>query len=577
MTSIAAPGFGGSSSVLTDPAGNANAINGPSNFPAINIPQGRRLAKYSSEQVAFYNPSITWAYTTMAGALDKAFLRYGNNTLKVTPSANSAQIRKGSLSMTADPVDQMLTVDVYIPHMVVSGGSGMTISISLFNAIYGAGWSANSVTFSFDSNYLRQGWNSLRMWAGDTNGGSGTGTLAYGAGKTVQGAGCDLTQSMSYFELNVTNMNGLPIYLDGFRRSAKAKTMLVMGFDATGNGSSDDVFTTTLAPFMQSQGYRCYFTNTWVYDMLYQGSADELRKRILYEQYGWDSINHTFNHGGSRPGGTATVTLSRTSNVVTATWGAAHSIPNTSRWNASISGATPSDMNGVFEFEYLSTTTAKFTAAGADGAGTGTITYSTLMQDVVPSASTLSTQIMEHEIIDTANMMRHMGYNRGSTVGAWPNNSVGDISTVIAACVKAGIKLFRAIRGGTCKPSEFGGVDNPYNFGSVEMGSGATATTLQYVKDKLAGAIGRGEHMWTYGHYILDETTAANIAHVNADLNYSPGQNGNPAPPGSAAGGGYWYMGTLKRFIFEAVNVAVAAGTCEVVTPSEFQAALGII
>ena len=145
-------------------------------------------------------------------------------------------------------------------------------------------------------------------------------------------------------------------------------------------------------------------------------------------------------------------------------------------------------------------------------------------------------------------------------------------------CDVAGIRLFRGIKGGTVKISEFG-IDNPLQFGSVEMGSGTTATTLQYVKDKLAGAIGRGEHMWTYGHYILDDADPANAAYAPVDNGYPPGSGGNPNPPAAGAQGGvggYWYYSTLKRFFDEAVQPYVAAGQLEVKRPTDWSLSIGV-
>lgn len=537
-------------------------------IPQIKIAQGRPLVKNSSLQMDYTDPSITWGYSNCTSALDKAYQRFSNYSLRLDITNNSAQILKGSRSITCDPTDQMLALDIYIPFLPQTGSGGHSMNILVTNA---TGYSGNNITFSFDANYLRQGWNSLRMWAGDTNGASGTGTLATGAVKASNGSGCDMAANIGYFEVTFNNMNGKSVYLGQVRRAAKVTPMLVMGFDATGTGTGDNVMVDKVAPLFAEFGRRGYFTVTNIYDMLYAGGADDLRKRTLYNTYGWDAINHTWNHGATRPGGSATVTLSRTSNVVTATWGAAHSFTVGEKFHMAFSGGTPSDMMGVYEVTVTTTTAVTYTAAGANGSSSGTVTASTMLADVVAAPSTLSTQIMTHEVVDIASVMRTVGFNRGSNCGAWPNNSVGDLATVQAACAAAKIGLFRGIRSGTVKVDEFG-VDNPYHLGSVEMGSGSTATTLQNLKDKLAGAIARGEPMITYGHYILDETDPANIAHVNANLEYAPGAGGNPAPPAAGAqggGGGWWYLGTLRLFLQYAAGV-------EGKTMSELSAALGI-
>lgn len=189
-----------------------------------------------------------------------------------------------------------------------------------------------------------------------------------------------------------------------------------------------------------------------------------------------------------------------------------------------------------------------------------------------------SQAILRHELVDLATVMKAVGWNRGVAIAAYPNNSCPELEVNKLICAEAGIKLARGIRGGTVKLSEFG-VDVPLHFGSVEMGSGTTATSLQYVKDKLTGAIGRGEHMWTYGHYILDDTTPANAAYFPVDNSQPPGSGGNPSPPaGGTQGsvGGWWYYSTLARFLAETVAPAVAAGQLQVYSPTEWAAAIGI-
>lgn len=514
---------------------------------------GNWLAKPSKNAYDLTDTTRTYGYTAATAVLDKAFQRYSNYTRRLDLSASTAQIRMPTAAITADPVDQMLSLWIYLPFMPVPGAGGQSINVVVCNS--NAFDSVNKITFGFDSLYLRQGWNELRMWAGDTDGVSGAGTLAYGAVKTSTGTGCDFTANIGYMEVSFTNMSGRSVYLCSVRRSAKASPVLVMGFDATGINADDPVFTTKVGPLFREFGVKGYFTVTNVYDLLYSGSADDLRKRSLYADFGWDAINHTWNHGATVPGGTWTVTGSAASDVVTLTR-TAHGYPVGSRLHAAISGATPSAANGVWEMTAATVNTLTYTAAGAGTVAlTGTITMSTLLADVIAATGTVQSQILRHEIVDIATAMRGAGFVRGSNVGAFPNNSCPELSVLAESCTAAGVRLFRGIRGGTVKLSEFG-VDNPLHFGSFEMGSGATATTLEYLKAKLTGAIGRGEHMWTYGHYILDDTDPANAAYFPVDNNLAPGQGSNPAPPAAGAqggGGGWWYLSTLRRFLNEAV------------------------
>ena len=516
------------------------------------------------------NSSNVLAVTACTLAYDRTITRWGNVTLKATPSNATSQIRKGTLATTLDPVTQMLSFDVYIP-TVVDGSK--SISLSLFNT---AGWSANNTRWSFNLNALRQGWNTCKCWCGDTTGFDGSGTLSAGVTKTVNGTGFNPLSAIGYFEMDIANMSGLDLYFDQLRNACKAKTALVMGFDATGYNGADNVMTKSggVAEFMKSAGIPGYFTATYIYDLMYPTAADTLRKEALYRDYGWDALPHFWNHGGSYPGSTFTaLTAARVSNIVTFTTAAAHNIPTNTEFYALAEGATPSDFNGLVLCKSTGATKITYPATGADGSATGTVTLKTITEKVISADNATTRAILRHELVDLVRLIRAKGWTRAAHIGAYPNNSVGIMEVTQPICAEAGIKYFRSIKKRTVSVTEFG-VDNPLHFGSVEMGSGATATTLTDLKNALAGAIGRGEHLWIYGHYVLDETDPANSAHANANLEYAPGKGGNPAPP-AVSDGGWWYLGTIKRFINEAVLPAVASGSVWPMRPSDWAASLG--
>lgn len=540
-------------------------------FGDTNIPPPSYKPKFSSFSVVqktFTDPGFVWTTSDCTLSYSTDYLRRHNRTLKVIPGDAAAQIRKSSITtILADPVDKMLTINVYLPFIPVSGGSGHSINV-VFYAV--SGNFANQVTFTFDSGYLRQGWNQLRCYHGDTNGAAGTGTLAAGAGKSVGGTGCDISSAIGYIEVNFTNMTGLSIYMSDICRSAKlANIPVVMGFDATGYAGNDENFITHLIPLFAQYNMRPYFTQTSIYDMDYQGSSDEVRKRTLYNN-GWSAINHTTNHGASKPGATQTVTLSRTSNLVTVTGVfAATGYTVGEKFYAAVYGSGVTDMNGVFEMTVVSTTTVTYTAAGADGAGSGTITFSTMLKDVINAVNATSTMLADHEIVDCALRMRGLGYTRGANVGAWPNNSCPELTTTIASCQKAGIIAFRGISGGSPKVDEFG-IDNPYHFGSYEMGSAGTATTTQGLKDKYLGCKNRGEPFYTYGHYVEVETASTN-------LGFAPGQGGNPNPPLTNGGyGGFWYVGQI-RLLLEYIAPDFTSGLAVPMTAEDFAVYTGAI
>ena len=74
--------------------------------------------------------------------------------------------------------------------------------------------------------------------------------------------------------------------------------------------------------------------------------------------------------------------------------------------------------------------------------------------------------------------------------------------------------LGRGGRGGFVNINEFG-IDNPLHFGAWAFESSASLHSTQtMLKRKIQGAIGRGESVFFFGHFILDETAPANSAHA---------------------------------------------------------------
>jgi len=501
---------------------------------------------------------ITLANVTPASATNMTWSRtaekqrFGNQTIKIQPTANTGCIMHfASMAMTCDPDDLLYTIDVYVASSVPDYPA-LTPIITLTLSV-SAGLGANYDSWTFDNACLRPGWNTLKLWAGDdTSGGYRGSNLGLGVTRTRTGTGFDFTAAANYFGIRFTQMDGYTVYVDQVRRGAKASPKVVIGFDATGVSSSDNVFLTGVAPLLQSEGIGSYFTETWVYNGLYAGATSWDREISLYEDWGWDAINHTWNHGATVEGRRNTITLSRTSNVVTATWSAAHSITIGRQVKAKIYGATPSDLNGTVWLTATSTTQATYTAAGVDGSGTGTIYFVSVLSDVLDTVSTENQQLIDHEIVDTSRLLRAVGMGRGAHLLAWPNNSAPEITQTELACQKAGVVLGRGGRCGYCHINEFG-IDNPLHFGAWAFESSASLYSTQtMLKRKIQGAIGRGECVFFFGHFILDETDPANSAHAGADLDNPPGQGGNPAPPAAGlvnADGGWWYLGQLRQFV----------------------------
>ncbi len=480
--------------------------------------------------------------------------RFGNQTIKIQPTADTGCIMVWqNQNMVCDPDDLLYSIDIYVATLPPDyPASTPYITITLSNS---AALGSNYDAWTFDNAALRQGWNTLKMWAGDdTSGGYRGSNLGLGIGRTQTNTGFNFTGDADYIGIRFSNMNGYTFYVDQFRRAAKAFPKVVIGFDATSIGSSDNVFIDGVAPMLKSEGVPSpYYTFTWVYGALYSGTGSWNREIALYRDWEWDAINHTWDHGATVEGRRNSVTLNRDGGgVVTATWSDAHNIAIGRAVKAKIYGASPGDLNGIFWLTATTTTQATYTAAGAAGPGIGTIYFVSVLSEVLDTVSTENQTIIDHQIVDISRLMRSTGVARGAHLLAWPNNSCPEITQTESACRRAGVVLGRGSRGGSVNINEFG-IDNPYHFGSWAFESSALLyTTQSTLKRKIQGAIGRGECLFFFGHFILDEKAPANIAHVSADLENPPGQGGNPAPP--AAGlvnpdGGWWYLGQLRQFV----------------------------
>lgn len=514
-------------------------------------------------------------------------------------SADATLAWSSATGIVCDPVDQLLSFDIYIPDIVQSNVGG-TVSLNIFvsNATT---YAAPGTTWVFNSNYLRQGWNTVTMCGLDADGtlgaDRGSGTLPYGVSKAGAGAGATplvWSNPIKFIQLALTynSANKRIFYLDEFRIPAKIKPFVCLGWDATGSGSSDNIFTGRVAPYLQARKVPAYFTMTWVYDGLFQGTvasptADDNRRTLLYGTYNWDAINHSWSHGASVPGvyyaSGNTLVVSGGGTLATLGLSAAHGWTIGSRVliaTIGATGASSAGANGVFLATVTTTTAVTYAiTGGADGTATGTVKASTYMNDVfntksVPNqpivlgASTLAAAV-NHEWVDNLNVYaRPRGWTRGSSFAAYPNNSYPDIALMGVAAVAAGIKLARGLSGTTCRVSELG-VDNPLAIGSFEMASGATGSTVSDAINALQGAINRGEGLVMFGHYPIDETLYAVVTPDSP-----PGKDGNPVAP-IASPQLCWYTAQLEKFISQTLVPLRDAGTIDLLSASDLVAQIG--
>lgn len=512
--------------------------------------------------------------TSVTHALANERARWEPYTRKVTIGAATAEIRFGSASFTADPVDRALSIDIYIDQMVsefLAANPFITVNLSNTTSL-----GSNFSRWTFDAGYLRQGWNTLKMRDGDTVSGTpGAGNLPTGCAHPADaGTGFNWTGTGQFMALSFNNMDTFTVHLDALRRPPKAKPVLVIGFDASGAGTNDEVFPEKVAPLFGRYGIRSYCTMTYVYDALFAGGGAWRRLANLHNNFGWDVVNHTWNHGATAIGRiiAAATAVRDGANLVTYTASGNHLFELNRRIRIHVQGASPTSFNGIYEATVTGPTTFTYTATGAAGSATGTIRAYTFLSEVLNANNAENLRILEHELGDITRLLNVNGFSRGRAVAVLPNNSVPELSLMETVCRNNGIRFVRAWRGGYAFVSEFG-LDNPLNFGSFVMDSGPGATQTSFLQAKVQGAIERGDHIWIFGHFILDDENPANAAFKPVNPDFPPAAGGNPAPPAgvSLSGfGGWWYMSQLRTLIEQTVGPAIQRGELLVMSPSEY-------
>lgn len=554
------------------------------------IPRNRIVKRGSNLIDTTISTGWTRSGTGTVYRASSLYSRRSSHTLEVdmTGASADAQLQwSNATGVAADPTDQLLAFDVYIPEIVQGNVGGLvTINVFVSNATT---YAAPGTAWVINSNYLRQGWNQVVLCGKDADGALGSdrgvGTLPYGMSKTGASAGAsplNWSNPIKFIEITFvySSVNKRKLYLDSqIRIPAKIKPFVCVGFDASGHTLTDDEFLNDTAPFMYEQGIPSYFTMTQVYDAIYMGTQDDDRRETLYRTYGWNAINHSWSHGASVPGVNYTsgnsLVVSGTGTLATVTLGTAHGWTIGTRVLISVTGATgasSTNANGVFEATVTTTTAVTYPiTGGTDGTATGTTRVSTYLNDVFNSVAVTNQPIvlaaanaqaaLNHEMADINYYWRMKGWGKGSRVHAYPNNSLPDMRLMTVAATAAGIKLARSVQGTTTRVGEFG-VDNPLAMGAVEMNSGSAGSTYADLVNAYQGAVNRGQGLHIFGHFLRNEALDAVV-----DIDSPPGKNGNPAAPG-ASPGLWWYRGTFRK-LMTYLKTREALGECDFVSADD--------
>lgn len=499
----------------------------------------------------------------LANPLDNTVVDIDGPTRTFTPSTNALHELRfplaGSLAAVADPVDLSLTIPFYFDKPADNVATNkFLVSVILSNNINtttdasGNGVAGSYTQWIFGVDYLRQGRNLLTMRHTDTRGAAGVGNNPPGVGPTDTLGGVDLRLPVQFVSVQATNMAGVKINVGDVWRSAKQAPRFVFTMDANGSPGDETNFLTVLAPLCAEYGVKGAVTWTNVYEGRAAFGPSYLVTKELVERWDWEVFAHGWNHGGTEVGRVAPVTLSRTSNLVTATFlSGAHNIPLNRQFRVAIRDAATGDLNGVFDCSANGASTIQYTAAGVNVAGVSANLY-TYMAQVFDTNNDTNYALLYHEMGDNKAEMEALGWRSASHCFGYPNHSVPELTLLKRVCKDAGITIARGVRGGFVFADQLG-IDNPFEFGSLMMDSGNFATRTSTIIARLQSAWDRGCSVFMTGHYIVDERPLIAAGTV-IDLDYAPGAGGNPNPPAGALSGigGWWYRGQVEAILKEA-------------------------
>jgi hypothetical protein len=535
---------------------------------AILTKDGRMLAQLT-------NPLQSAGVTSLTQSITNDRPRFSPYRRKVVISgAGTNEIRLASLNsaagFTCDVDDPAFSIDMYIdqlPDIYAQSPNHLLIQVIVSNDSPYTG--ANYRLYVFDASYIRQGENTFKFRKGDVNNTKTAGNMGLGSSFSDTGTGLNFDAPIKYIGIQFLRMDGHTVHIGDVRQPARAKPIFVIGFDA-----NLPIMESHVAPLFARYGIKSYTTFTGIYEEASRGDAWDRMKR-LQTDYGWDIINHTWNHGATSAGRNQGITLSRAGTVVTGTMASGHGIPLNTYFKGRIVGATNTLLNGVFDMYATGTTTITYsTVSSGTIASESTAFIRTMLDAIIDSDTAENRRIAKYEIGTTVDALRGLGLNRQSGCIIWPNNSVPELTVTADVCKEYGIVVGRGMRRGYTSVNELG-IDNPLHCGSQDMDSGLTSyTRLSGMKARVIGAKDRGEHCWIYGHYLqLMEEAGGTVA-----IDYPPGQGGNPAPPAGAlsGAGGWWYYEMLEDLIVTTIGPMVAAGEALVMSPSEYARYMGL-
>ena len=538
---------------------------------------------------------ITIGVTSVTHSLANERPRFETYTRKCVLGADPAEIRFASANIVPDVDDCALSVDIYIEQAIGEyAGTNPFITIQISNEINLT--NAHYSRWVFNAQFLRQGWNTLKIRRSDTvSSTAGAGNLPTGVSHPADvGNGFRWAKDAAYpqpgngtsgiaqfISLTFNTMNGFTVHIDQIRKPARAKTVFILGFDSSGAGSADEVFPNKVSPLLARWGMKSYCTMTNIYELLFSGGQAWKRMINLYNNHSWDIVNHTWSHGATEVGRVLTLTsLTRTGgNLVTGVVAGGHPFTVNKTFKVNIKGATGASgttMNGNFDITITSTTNFTYTSVGTDGAATGTLLLYTFLSEVFDANDAERVRLLTHEIGDIKRVLEGNGFTRAKTFALMPNNSQAELSLRQTVCNSLGVNYIRGYRGGFTFINEFG-PDNPLDMGSMVLDSGPSYTKLSDIKAKCLSAIERGEHLHLFGHFILDDEDPANAAYKPVDPDYPPAQGGNPNPPAgiSLSGyGGWWYYSQLRKLMEDVIGPAIVSGQALGMSLAEYEAYL---
>jgi len=239
--------------------------------------------------------------------------------LKVVPSGATDSIRMVPANFPSTATAGKLMLWVYVASLPLYGAGETPTGTVTLSVSTDPSATAAAMSWTFNANQLREGWNCLKVvkTTNPTNSGSYSGTLGqpdvggrdghfFGITETTNANFAFsnvMTANVRYMAITMNNLVGATLYFDSLWTDFVTRPQVVLGSD---QALSASLLTTVVLPLFNSYGWKGYLAAPRRVSNPSYGLVTDWKNQpadsnaMVFAQAaydaGWDIINHTMNH-----------------------------------------------------------------------------------------------------------------------------------------------------------------------------------------------------------------------------------------------------------------------------------------